>query len=248
MGKTPGPDPRTAKDSDLIILWGINAAATNLHFLPILKQAKKQGARVILIDTYETPTASWAEQTISLKPGSDGALALAMMHVFVRKGLTKAQFLRSETSGFAELADQVLPNCTPAWAQKITGVAAAEIEALALAYGQARAPFIRLGSGLSRYGNGAMTVRTICVLPALVGAYGVKGGGLLASTNASSAFDLSQITREDFLKNPVRSVNMNQLGSALNSLDAPPIQSLFVYHSNPAAIAPDQNAVLKGLA
>ena len=248
MGKTPGPDPRTAKDSDLIILWGINAAATNLHFLPILKQAKKQGARVILIDTYETPTASWAEQTISLKPGSDGALALAMMHVLVRKGLTKAQFLRSETSGFAELADQVLPNCTPAWAQKITGVAAAEIEALALAYGQARAPFIRLGSGLSRYGNGAMTVRTICVLPALVGAYGVKGGGLLASTNASSAFDLSQITREDLLKNPVRSVKMNHLGSALNSLDAPPIQSLFVYHSNPAAIAPDQNAVLKGLA
>jgi anaerobic selenocysteine-containing dehydrogenase len=122
------------------------------------------------------------------------------------------------------------------------------IEAMALAYGRALAPFIRLGSGLSRYANGAMTVRTIACLPALIGAYGKPGGGCFPGTSTGGAFAMKEVLREDFMATPARIVNMNRLGHALNELDAPRVMGLYVYHSNPAAVTPDQNAVLKGLA
>jgi anaerobic selenocysteine-containing dehydrogenase len=119
---------------------------------------------------------------------------------------------------------------------------------MAQAYGKARAPFIRIGSGLSRYGNGAMNNRSILCLAALVGAYRKKGGGCLSFISTAGAFAMQEIVREDFMTRKTRIVNMNQLGQALNQLDCPPIQSLYVYHSNPAAIAPDQNQVLRGMA
>ncbi|MBP1765077.1 MAG: Nitrate reductase [Firmicutes bacterium] len=177
MGSTLAPHPQEVKSSDLIILWGSNAAATNIHFLQYVKEAKKNGAVVWLIDTYETPTAG--------------------------------------------IADQV-------------------------SYGRAKVPFISIGSGLSRYGNGAMTVRTILCLPALTGAWTKPGGGATAGTSASSAFAMGQITREDFISTPTRSININQLGMALTEIQ-PPLQSLYVYHGNPAAVCPDQNRILKGL-
>ena len=123
-----------------------------------------------------------------------------------------------------------------------------ELEELAQAYGRARAPFIILGNGLSRYGNGAMNVRAIVCLPALVGAYARKGGGCFTGVANGGGFALGEVTREDFLPGPVRTVNMNRLGHALEVLDGPRIMGLYVYHSNPAAVAPDQNAVLRGLA
>jgi anaerobic selenocysteine-containing dehydrogenase len=149
--------------------------------------------------------------------------------------------------GFEELRDQILPGMTPEKVSSLTGLATETIEFVARAFGTARAPFIRVGAGLSRYGNGGMNVRSIVCLPALVGAWRKKGGGAFVGTSTGGAFPMAEITREDFMARETRIVNMNQLGHALNQIGGPPIQSLYVYHSNPASITPDQNQVLKGL-
>jgi anaerobic selenocysteine-containing dehydrogenase len=247
LGDTPAPRPEEVTDSDLVILWGINAVATNIHFLNLVREAKKNGARVWLIDTYETPTATVADDIILVRPGSDGALALGIMGILVRDGLTDKEFLARHVQGFQVLREQILPEYPPERVAELTGIPVERLEWMATAYAAARAPFVRLGSGLSRYGNGAMTVRTITCLPALVGAYGKKGAGLFGETSTSGAFALNVVTREDFMKQPTRIINMNRLGSALNELTDPPVMSLYVYHSNPAVIAPDQNSVLRGL-
>ncbi|WP_298434200.1 molybdopterin oxidoreductase family protein [Geobacter sp.] len=247
MGETPAPHPDEVAESDLVILWGINAAATNIHFLHGVREARKRGAAVWLIDTYETPTAAAADRVILPRPGSDGALALGLMHVIAREGLVDRAFVAERVQGYEELAKAILPDYPPERVAELTGIPAATIEELARLYGCARAPFIRLGSGLSRYGNGAMTVRTICALPALTGAYGKRGSGLFASTSTGAAFAMREVLREDFLPHPTRLVNMNRLGHALTELADPPVMSLYVYHSNPAAVTPDQNAILRGL-
>ena len=247
MGDTPGPHPDEVADSDLVVLWGINAACTNIHFLHGVRRARRNGARVWLIDTYETPTASAVDRTFLVRPGSDGALALGLMHLLVREGLADREFLAHRVQGFERLRDEILPQFPPDRVSALTGLSPATLEEMALAYGRARAPFIRLGSGLSRYANGAMTVRSIVCLPALVGAYAKQGGGCLASTRTEDLFAMHEVMRPDFMATPTRIVNMNRLGWALNDLDAPPVRSLYVYNSNPAAVAPDQNAVLKGL-
>lgn len=248
MGETPAPHPDTVAKSDLVILWGINAAATSIHFLHGVREAKKRGARVWLIDTYETPTAAAADRTILVRPGSDGALALGMMHLLARDGRLDREFIASHVQGFEEFASRILHLYPPERVSLLTGLTVPVIEDLAAAYGRAKFPFIRLGSGLSRYGNGAMTVRTIATLPALVGAYGKEGAGCFCGVSTGGAFALAEVTREDFMEKPTRIVNMNRLGHALTELSDPPVMGLYVYHSNPAAVTPDQNAVLRGLA
>ena len=248
MGRTPTPPPESAGKSDLLILWGINAAATSIHFLNQVREVKREGGQVWLIDTYRTPTAQAADRTFLVRPGSDGALALGLMHIIARDGLADTGFIESQVLGFEELAAETLPAHTPQETARLTGLSLAEIEAMAHAYAAARAPFIRLGSGLSRYGNGAMTVRSIACLPALTGAYGKEGGGCFPDTATGVAFAMETVLREDLMATPTRIVNMNRLGEALNTLADPPVKSLYVYHSNPAAVAPDQNAVLRGLA
>jgi anaerobic selenocysteine-containing dehydrogenase len=248
MGETPACHPDRVADSDLVILWGINAAATSIHFLHGVREAKAQGAEVWLIDTYKTPTAASADRVFLVRPGSDGALALGIMHILVRHGLVDREFITSFVQGYDALKEQVLPDYPPERVSSITGLPVSALEEMAVRFGRARAPFIRLGSGLSRYGNGAMTVRTIACLPALTGAYGEPGGGCFPGTSTGGAFAMKDVVREDLMPRPTRIVNMNRLGHALNELDGPPVMALYVYHSNPAAIAPDQNAVLAGLA
>jgi anaerobic selenocysteine-containing dehydrogenase len=247
MGRTPTPHPDSAGRSDLLILWGINAAATSIHFLHAVQQVKKNGGQVWLIDTYQTPTAGAADRTFLVRPGSDGALALGIMHILSRDGLTDDAFIDASVLGYPELQRDVLPEYTPQHTASLTGLTAETIEFMAHSYASARAPFIRLGSALSRYGNGAMTVRCISCLPALVGAYGKEGGGCFPDTSTGGAFAMEELLHEDFMKVPTRLVNMNRLGHALNELSDPPIMGLYVYHSNPAAVTPDQNSVLQGL-
>ncbi len=247
MGDTAGPHPDEVLASDLVVLWGINAVATSIHFVERVKEARSRGAAVWLVDTYETPTAAVADRVVLVRPGSDGALALGMMHVIAREGLVDHRYVGGHVQGYRELAAEVLPGFPPERVCELTGVAAGDVEELARRFARARAPFVRVGSGLSRYGNGAMAVRTIACLPALTGAYGRPGGGCLCGTSSSQAFDLRPLTREDLLPRPTRVVNMSRLGEALTSLE-PPVKSLYVYSSNPAAVAPDQNAVLRGLA
>ena len=248
MGNTPAPHPDEVAESDLVILWGINAVATNLHFLHGVKKAREKGSPVWLVDTYETLTSSVVDRTFVVRPGSDGALALGLMHLLVREGWIDRRFIESHVQGFEALKERVLPDFPPERVSELTGLSIETIRMMAKSYGLARRPFIRVGSGLSRYGNGAMTIRTIVCLPALVGAYGKEGAGCLTSVNTMGAFAMNEVLREDFLPRTTRIVNMNQLGHALNDLQDPPVQSLYVYCSNPAAVAPDQNQVLRGLA
>jgi anaerobic selenocysteine-containing dehydrogenase len=247
MGETPAPHPDEVVESDLVILWGINAMATNIHFLHGVKKAKQKGATIWLIDTYQTLTSNVVDQTHIVRPGSDGSLALGIMHLLVREGLIDHDFLVTHVQGFEELKEKILSDYPPEKVSKLTGLSPKTIEAIAKTYGRAKKPFIRVGGGLSRYGNGAMTIRSIVCLPALVGAYSKRGGGCFTGTNTSAAFAINEVLREDFMAKKTRIINMNRLGYALNGLDDPPVQSLYVYHSNPAAVTPDQNQVLKGL-
>lgn len=248
MGATLPTAPQEAQHSDMIVLWSISILATDIHFRHDIEMARKRGAKVYCIDTYRTKTADYADAFLCPRPGTDGALALAILHVLVRDGLADRAFLKEYVQGADELEQKVLPHYTPEAAAAITGVPAADIRAFAHAYGSARAPFIRLGSGQSRYVNGAMTSRLITCLPAFVGAYAKKGGGLLTSASGSHAFDKNIIRRPDLEQRGVRHINMCELGRALNDIDlTPPIKALYIYSSNPACTAPDQNQVLRGL-
>lgn len=247
MGDTPAMEPAEVEESDLVILWGINAAATSIHAMRDAQSARRNGARVWAIDTYRTPTCEAADETFLVRPGGDGALALALLHVIASEGLLDREFISANVLGFEELAARILPDCSPAQMSALCGLPADVIERMAREYAGAKAPFIRLGSGLTRYGNGAMTVRTISCLPAVVGAWAKPGGGIFLGTSTGGAFHLQSVTREDFMEREPRLVSMNQLGAALTELTDPPVMSLYVYHSNPAVIAPDQNAVIRGL-
>lgn len=246
MGKTLGINPVELQKSDVVILWSISMLATDIHLLHDINAAKAKGTVVWVIDTYQTATAAIADKVVCVRPGTDGALALGMMHIMARDGLIDRTFIREHVQGYDQLAAEVLPQYTPEKASELSGVPVNAIEELARCYATAKAPFIRLGSGLSRYGNGAMTVRLVCCLPAVVGAWSKPGGGLLGSASTGAVYDMLRIVREDFRKE-TRTVNMNQIGEALNELRDPPIMSLYVYSSNPAGTAPDQNRVIAGL-
>jgi anaerobic selenocysteine-containing dehydrogenase len=170
-----------------------------------------------------------------------------MMHILVRDGLVDRKFIKNHVLGFDQLETDVLPRYAPETVAKITGIPVNEIEELAKSYGKAKAPFIRQGSGLYRYGNGAMTARIITSLPALVGAWAKPGGGSVGDIPTGAAFSMSKLTREDFLTRPARTININQVGEALNQAGEPPIMSLYVYHSNPVSVYPDQNSIIRGL-
>jgi anaerobic selenocysteine-containing dehydrogenase len=247
MGHTPGSDPEDAVHSDLLFLWGINALATNIHFLTQVKAVRRNGGRVFLIDTHRQASAAYADRVFLVRPGSDGALALGMLHLLVRENRVDRDFLAREAVGWDELERQILPEHPPERTAALTGLSVEDVVFLAREFGTARAPFIRLGGAPSRYGNGGLNTRATICLPTAVGAWAKKGGGLLSSTNSGQAFDLRSFVRPDLLPGRTRIVNMNRLGHALNELDGPRVMSLFVASSNPAAVAPDQNAVLRGL-
>lgn len=247
MGETRGKAPQEAQASDLIILWGLSMLSTNVHFKHDVDVARKHGAHLIVIDTYETQTMRYADEGHCVKSGTDGVLALAMLHVLKAENLLDRAFLAQHVNGWADIEAQLLPEYSPEKAAKITGLAADEIRALAITYGKAKAPFIRMGSGLTRYGNGALNTRLLLALPAAVGAWQHKGGGLLTSVPGSKAFDRLLIQHPDFMPRATRVINMCEIGNALCSLKNPPIKSLFIYSSNPATTAPDQNRVLAGL-
>lgn len=247
MGSTLATRPQEAQQSDLILLWSLNMLSTNIHFKHDVDIARKRGAEVWCIDTYASRTARYADHFIRTRPGTDGALALGILHILRREGLVDADFLREHVIGWNELAETVLPRYFPARTAEITAVPEQDLLRLARAYGKAHAPFIRLGSGQSRYVNGSMTTRLITCLPAAVGAYKKPGGGMLASAAGGRAFDRESVTLPELRRSDRRIINMCTLGNALLEKKAPPIRSLFVFSSNPACTAPDQNKVLQGL-
>jgi len=245
LGSGPSTDLESAVDSDLIIIWGNNSLTTNVHAWPFYQKARKKGARLVVIDPYRTRTAKKADMHLMPMPGTDAALALGVMEVLIRKDLIDRNYLASHTAGFDALARRAA-EYTPERASTICGVQADDIRELAVAYGRARAPFIRTGWGPSRQLRGAMAMRAIACLPALVGALHKTGAGIPHSLGGGPS-NLTRLTRPDLCPKGTRDINMVELGDALTKLDSPPIKLLYNYMSNPAAVAPQSALVNKGL-
>ncbi len=251
---TPNEDFPSAK---LIIAWGGNIHGTNVHLWPFVEQARRNGARLIVIDPYRTRTAALADWHIAIRPGTDAALALGLMHVILREGLEDRAYINEMTHGFADLAERV-GEYTPERVANWTGLTAVEIEQLAREYAGTRPAVLRMNYGVQRSQNGGTAVRVIAMLPALTGAWRHRGGGAQLSMSGAFRWNSQEIERPDLmlaspLRRPARVVNMSRLGHALTELgskekDGPRVQALFVYNSNPGAVAPNQNAVRRGLA
>ncbi|HEU5185309.1 MAG TPA: molybdopterin oxidoreductase family protein [Gemmatimonadaceae bacterium] len=250
VGANIGADAEGMPESDLVLLWGTNTLTSNPHLWPFVLEARAKGAPVIAIDPLRTRTAAQCDEWLGIRPGTDAALALGMMHVLFAEGMEDRDYLARYTLGEAQLRARVL-EYPPDRVASITGIEEARIVDLARRYGRARAAFIRVNYGLQRHGGGAMAVRTIACLPAVTGHWRRAGGGVQLSTSANFQFDKHTLERPD-LSPPVRTINMIRLGEALTMPNAgvggPPVRAMIVYNSNPAAVAPDRNTVIRGLA
>jgi anaerobic selenocysteine-containing dehydrogenase len=250
VGANLGADSEGVPESDLVLLWGTNTLTSNPHLWPFITQARSRGARVLCIDPIRTRTAEQCDEWIGIRPGTDAALALAMMHVMFDEGLEDGDYLERYTLGHAALRERAR-EWTPERAAAITGLPAERIAELGREYGRARAAFLRVNYGLQRHYGGGMAVRTIACLPAVAGHWRRAGGGVQLSTSANFRYNNAALERPD-LSPPVRTINMVLLGDALTKRDAgvggPPVKALVVYNSNPAAVAPERNTVTRGLA
>lgn len=246
MGGNIGTDPEDTIHSKLFILWGINAVSTNMHQITIAQKARKKGAKIVVIDVHKNQTGRLADWFIPILPGTDGALALGIMHILFAENLVDEAFLKDYTVGYEELREHV-KQYNPVLVSEITGVPTEDIYKLARMYGSTSPSFIRIGNGLQHHDNGGMATRNIACLPALTGQWLVKGGGANKSNSGFLAYNEEYLQRPDLLDNKLtRIINMNQIGKALLELD-PPVKSLYVYGSNPAVVAPDGNKVRIGL-
>ena len=247
VGKTGCLEPTELNDSDLYLIWSCNMAATRLQTLADLQKPANRHKKKILIDVYPNPTAAYCDQVITIKAGTDGALALAMMNVLKNEHLVDKSFVGKYTSGYPEFAE-TLDAYTPEWAESETGIPAEVIRQLAREFGEAKAPAIILGSGNSRHGNGGMTVRLITILSALTGAWQHPGGGLCGCTPIDTDYvNKSLITRPDFREKAARKININQIGQALAMEGKEAVRGFYVYGCNPANTISDQQLILKGL-
>ncbi|MET3507990.1 molybdopterin oxidoreductase family protein [Halalkalibacter oceani] len=246
MGGSVGTDPEETTETKLFIMWGINAVSTNMHQMTIAQKARKNGAKIVVIDVHKNQTGRMADWFIPIRPGTDSALALGMMHILFAEKMVDRDFMKEFTVGYAELEEHV-QQYDPQTVSEITGVPVDDIYALTRMYGTTSPSFIRIGNGLQHHDNGGMIVRTIACLPALTGAWQVKGGGAIKSNKSFLRHNSAALQRPDLLENKqTRTFNMNQLGKVLLEAD-PPVYSLFVYNANPAVVTPESNKVRKGL-
>jgi anaerobic selenocysteine-containing dehydrogenase len=251
LGVRYGTEPEQFSKARLIIAWGANILGTNVHLWPFIVEARRNGAKFYTVDPVMNRTGRAADRHFSIHPGSDAALALGLMHVLVEERLYDAEYIERHTSGFDQLRARV-HDYPPERVAALTGIARDDIVALAREYGTTKPAAIRLNYGVQRSERGAMAVRAIALLPALIGAWKTPGGGVQLSTSQAFQVDRKGLERPDLqLRSPLgreaRLVNMSELGRALTELHDPPVKALFVYNSNPAAIAPNQNLVLQGL-
>jgi anaerobic selenocysteine-containing dehydrogenase len=251
-----GADLEFAQESKLIIFWGANAIASNLHFWSRVQEAKRNGARLIAIDPYRSLTAEKCHEHIALLPGTDAAFALGMMHVLVRDDLLDHAYIAAHTFGFDALKERAL-QWPPQRAAQVCGVPQEQIEMVAKAFAQTalggQGALIRCNYGMQRARGGGNATRTIACLPGLVGAFKHRAGGLLFSTSGWFPVNKHALERPDLLAGcRPRTVNMSDIGHALNNTGPyagqAPVDALIVYNSNPVAVAPDSSAVERGFA
>jgi anaerobic selenocysteine-containing dehydrogenase len=247
LGPGIGVDVEVAAEAKLIIFWGCNAITSSVHFWARAQQAKRAGARLIAIDPYRSLTAEKCHTHIAPLPGTDGALALALMHVLIRDDLIDREYVEEYTLGFEELRERARL-WDPGRAASICGIGAGEIESLAHLYGTTRPALIRANYGLQRVRGGGMAMRNIACLPALIGAFRNAAGGMFLSTSGNFSIDVQALSRPDLLAGRTpRTINMSSIGPALADTTAP-IRALIVYNSNPVAVAPDSVRVAAGFA
>ena len=248
VGPTAGVDPESFIHSKYIILWGCNSVSTNVHHWHIVKDAQKKGAKVVVIDPYKSKTAKEADWHIAPKPGTDGALAMAMMHVILEEGLQDQDYIDSYTVGFDALAERAKTR-TPEWAASITGVAAEDIRQLAREFASTQPAAIRLGVAVERNYGGGQAIRAITCLPALTGAWRHVGGGALQFPVWEHPYKFDVISRPDLIPEGTPVVNAIQLGRALTGeleLDTP-IKSMMCWNANPVTQAAETDKIVEGL-
>jgi anaerobic selenocysteine-containing dehydrogenase len=248
LGGSFGMDPERVDEARLILIWGSNPIVSNLHMWSRVQEAKRRGAKLIAIDPYRSLTAEKCHEHLAPLPGTDAALALAMMHVIIGERLYDADYVERYTLGFGPLRERV-KEYPPQAVAEITGLPAERIVALAREYAVTRPAAIRLNYGLQRHAGGGMAVRAILCLPALTGDWRHPAGGAVLATSGFFGMNDAALERRDLLKkarnpNP-RTVNMVAIGDALVGA-TPPIRALYVYNSNPVAVAPDSSKVVKG--
>jgi len=250
LGVKLGTEPEQFRHSKYIIAWASNIHGNNVHLWPFIAEARRNGAKLVVIDPYRTRTAECADWYLPINPGTDAALALGMMHVIIGENLHDADYVAKYTLGFEQLREKVKaypPERVAQW----TGMAAEDIRKLAREYATARPSVIRLNYGVQRSEGGGMATRAVVMLPCVIGSWKEVGGGLQMSLSGAADFNSTELKRPDLmdvaLGREARTLNMVELGRVLNKVNDPPVKALFVYNSNPAAVCPNHQAVIRGL-
>jgi len=244
LGGSVGMDPERYDDAKLILIWGSNPVVSNLHVWSRCQEAKRRGARLVAIDPWRSQTAEKCHQHIRVLPGTDGALALGMMHVIIGEARIDRDYVERYTLGFEELRERVR-GYPPEKVARICGISAEEVVNLARDYASIKPAAIRVNYGLQRHAGGGMAVRTIACLPALVGAWRDAAGGVVLSTADFYTLDHKTLERRDLLRGSPRTINQSALGDALTAA-RPPVKAIYVYNNNPVAVCPDSNKVIAG--
>ncbi len=253
-----GMRPEDFAKAGMVIAWGANVHGNNVHLWPFIEEARRAGAKLVVIDPYRTRTAALADEHLAIRPGTDGLLALGMMHVIFQMGLEDKDYLDRCAFGVQELRAHALrTEHAPERVAAVTGIPSEKIVTVAREYATClkrtgRPGAIRLNYGVQRSENGGTAARAVLMLPLITGAWQHQGGGVQLSMSGSFGFDSKRLEMPELmlkspLGRPARVVNMSQLGQALTALTEPPVKALFVYNSNPAAVAPNQNDVLAGM-
>jgi anaerobic selenocysteine-containing dehydrogenase len=250
LGAKLGTEPEQFRHSRYIIAWASNIHANNVHLWPFIVEAQRNGAKLVVIDPYRTRTADCADWYLPINPGTDAALALGMMHVIIGESLHDADYISKYTLGFEQLREKVR-EYSPERVSQWTGISADDIRKLAREYATLRPSVIRLNYGVQRSERGGMATRTIAMLPCLIGSWKEVGGGFQMSLSGAPDFNSAALKRADLMKTGVgretRILNMVELGKILNTVNDPPVKALFVYNSNPAAVCPNHDQVVRGL-
>jgi len=253
VGAKRGADVREVDEhSDFVVIWGGNPVNTQVNVMTHAMKAKKRGAKIVVVDPYRTGTAEQADVHLAVRPGTDGALAVGMMHVLFKEGYADWDYMRKYTDAPDELAAHVASR-TPEWASTITGLPVEEIVSFARMYGEAKAPFIRAHHGFSRSRNGAHNMHAVSCLPAVTGAWKVKGGGALYGHTGMYPIKKTLIEGLDMVDTSLRELDQSRLGpiltgdrEALNG--GPPVTALLIQNTNPAMVCPELELVHKGFA
>jgi anaerobic selenocysteine-containing dehydrogenase len=251
VGAKMGPDPREMGEADLIIVWGNNPASTQVNVMTHIARARRErGARLIVVDPYRSGTAKVADQHVCLRPGTDGALACAMMHVLFRDGYADRDYMRTHADVPAEL-EAHLATRTPQWAAAITGLEVAEIENFAKLYAATERAFIRLGFGMSRSRNGAANMHAVSCLATVAGKWKVKGGGTFYNNGDLYAIDRTLIKGLDRCDTSIRILDQSRVGPILTGDkrdlgEGPPVTAMIIQNTNPVVVSPEMLKVREG--